>query len=126
MAVVYYLEHPDTGRPGMKWYGAWGKNPALTAILLGPRMYAIVGDYTARVIANYIVRQNPHTISGDLIESVEGSVGIGGFMGDRWVGQVTVGVVYAGATEYGRKKYAQYRGNENLRAALHAVLKYEP
>lgn len=114
-------------------------NRVLAQILVGPRMYGIVAEYTARVLANYVTRQaaQPYKdtkrrkykgghLPGQLLESVEMQVDVGGYKRDRWVGQITVGVQYAGATEYGRKKYAEYPGNKNLRDALTGVLPHNP
>jgi len=114
-------------------------NRVLAEILKGPRLYGIVAEYTAKVLANYVARQGGqpykdlkrqryqggHT-PGQLLESVEAQIDIGGFKRDRWVGQISVGVVYGGATEFGRKKYADYKGNRNLRQALHGVLPNNP
>lgn len=114
-------------------------NEVLAEILIGPRMYSIVASYTAKVLSNYITRQGAEPYKdlkrqyragghppGQLLESVEAKIDIGGFKHDRWTGQISVGVVYGGAEEYGRKKYAEYAGNKNLRQALHGVLPHEP
>jgi hypothetical protein len=114
-------------------------NKALAQILLGPGMYAIVAGYTAKVVSNYVTRQSGERYKdpkrqyragghppGATLQSLEASVEIGGFRNDRWTGQISVGVVYAGAGEYGRKKYAPYAGTANLRQALHGVLPNSP
>lgn len=111
-------------------------NAALAEILIGAKMYAIVAEYTAKVLGNYVTRQSSSVKSTrhrkyrpagqSTLESLEMTVDIGGFKKDRWTGQITVGVEYALASEYGRKKYAPYAGNKNLREALYGVLPHRP
>lgn len=116
-------------------------NPALANILLGPRMQAIVAKNLAKVLSVFLTIQSaePHKDPkryarggqgfprdpGQLTEQTTASVDVGpampGLPSDRWVGQITVGVVYAGAEFYGRHAYAQYAGNRNLQQALRAV-----
>lgn len=121
----------------VKLYGP--PNPALAAILVGTRLRSIVGSYTLMVAGQYMVRQGAmpyrdrgrqHRAGGhrpgQSVENIEAGVDIGGFKKDRWVGQITIGVEYSGASEYGRKKYARYRGNSNLRESLGAVLPTTP
>lgn len=131
----YYLEDPRNGRPGLWQYGP--PNKAYAAILVGQRMYNIVADYTLQVGVSFVTRQAAETYRdpgrqhragghrpGQIMQSVDVDVDLDG--NDRWVGQVTVGVVYAASEFYGRKKYAQYKGNNNLREALNSVLPHQP
>lgn len=101
-------------------------NVALAEILIGPRMYGIVAEYIAKVLSHYVTVQGAHSKSFALMESVEAKIDIGGYKRDRWVGQISVGVEYALATEYGRHAYAPYAGNKNLRSSLYAVLPHHP
>lgn len=113
-------------------------NPALQNILLGARMQRIVAKNVAKVLSVFLslqaaepyqdpgrqFREGGHP-PGQLMEQTTASVDVGsaapGLPADRWVGQITVGVVYAGAEFYGRKAYHQYAGNRNLQQALRAV-----
>ena len=128
---VYYLED-------VQIYGSAGPNgvnPALAEILMSGRMQAVVAEYTLKVLSNFITRQAAQPYKdwerqnrqgghqpGQLLENTETTVDIGGRKRDRWVGQITLGVVYGAATMAGRTKYAEYPGNRNLQQALHAVL----
>ncbi|QSM01070.1 hypothetical protein SEA_NANOSMITE_25 [Mycobacterium phage Nanosmite] len=106
-------------------------NPALTEILVGALVQTLVADYTAKVVANYMTRvsgrsdpEDPESLAG----SVRAEVFIGGFKTDRWVGEITVGVEYALADEFGRHSPAEgqhnstYEGSGDLRGALYAEL----
>ena len=113
-------------------------NEALAKILLSPRMQSIVAQRLAKVLSVFLTlqaaepyqdpgrqyRQGGHP-PGQLMEQTTASVDIGparpGLVSDRWIGQITVGVVYAGAEFYGRHAYAEYAGNRNLQQALRAV-----
>lgn len=109
-------------------------NPALTQVLVGPRLQAIVADYTAKVAASYGQRiaERPRKQRSDnrgpgLASSISAVVMPNeGYKKDRWVGQVTVGAQYAAADEFGRKKYNQYDGSGDLAAALYTTLPYRP
>ena len=108
-------------------------NPALTQILLGPRLEACVADYTAKVASAYGQRlqarpRKDKRERGDRMASSINAVIIPneGYKKDRWVGQVTVGAQYALADELGRKKYAQYDGSGDLAAALYTTLPFRP
>lgn len=113
-------------------------NPALANILLSTKMQAIVAKNVAKVLTVFLnlqaaeVYQDPKRQyragghpPGQLMAQTTASVDIGspapGAPADRWTGQITVGVEYAGAEFYGRHAYAQYRGNRNLQQALRAV-----
>lgn len=115
-------------------------NPALANILLSGRMQAIVAKGTVKVLSAFLVRQstsqNPYKDpgraarsgghpEGQLMEQTKAEVIVGparpGLPDDRWVGQITIGVVYAGASTYGRHAYAQYAGTRNLQQALYSV-----
>ena len=106
-------------------------NPALTQILVGDRLGAVVGDYTLRVAINYIQRlaDRPHIGDdhvGRLASTVNTDMFIGGFKNDRHVGEVTVGggdAPYGAADQYGRNAYAQYEGLHDLTDALYAELR---
>jgi hypothetical protein len=113
-------------------------NPALAKILRSAQMQQIVADRVRKVLSVFLAmqaaepyqdpgrqfRQGGHP-PGQLMDQTSASVDIGsaapGLTPDRWVGQITVGVVYAGAEFYGRHSYAQYAGNRNLQQALRAV-----
>lgn len=102
-------------------------NPALSAVLVGDRLLAIVTDHTSRVAINYIQRlgDRPHIGDdhiGQMASTVSTEVFIGGYKNDRHVGQVMVGSVYAAADEFGRDAYAQYDGHHDLSGALYAEL----
>jgi hypothetical protein len=113
-------------------------NPALANILLGSRMQAIVATNLAKVLTVFLSLQASEVYRdpkrqfrsgghppGQLMAQTSASVDIGaafpGKTADRWTGQITVGVEYAGAEFYGRHSYAQYAGNRNLQQALRAV-----
>ena len=113
-------------------------NPALANILLGSRMQAIVATNLAKVLSVFLALQAAEPYKdpgrqyragghppGQLMAQTTASVDIGsaapGMPHDRWTGQITVGVEYAGAEFYGRHAYAEYAGNRNLQQALRAV-----
>jgi hypothetical protein len=113
-------------------------NPALANILLSTRMQAIVATNLAKVLSVFLALQAAEPYKdpgrqhragghppGQLMAETSASVDIGpvrpGMAPDRWTGQITVGVVYAGAEFYGRHSYAEYAGNRNLQQALRAV-----
>lgn len=113
-------------------------NPALANILLGAPMQAIVAKNLAKVLTVFLnlqaseIYRDPNRQyragghpPGQLMAQTTASVDIGaafpGKAADRWTGQITVGVEYAGAEFYGRHAYAQYAGNRNLQQALRAV-----
>lgn len=113
-------------------------NPALQNILLSGKMQTIVAKHVARVLSVFLTMQAAEPYQdpkrqfragghppGQLMQQTTASVDIGsaapGLPADRWTGQITVGVVYAGAEFYGRNAYAEYAGNRNLQAALRAV-----
>lgn len=103
-------------------------NPAQAEILIGPRMQAIVAEYTFKVMESYLNRIAPRSDSGAMLGSTYASVQIGGYKNDRWVGEITVGVEYAMADEFGRdtpqggQNSSTYEGSGDLRAALYGVL----
>lgn len=113
-------------------------NPALANILLGSRMQSIIAQGIAKILTVFLnlqaaeVYQDPKRQyragghpPGQLMAQTTASVDVGsaapGKPADRWTGQITVGVEYAGAEFYGRHAYAEYAGNRNLQQALHAV-----
>jgi hypothetical protein len=115
-------------------------NPALANILLSGRMQAIVATGLGKVLSVFLIKQqqsqNPYKDPGrsgrqgghppgQLIEQTRAEVNVGearpGLPADRWVGQITIGVVYAGASTYGRHAYAEYAGTRNLQQALYSV-----
>jgi hypothetical protein len=119
----------------IKFFGTRKTNPALAQILMSGRTQAVVADYTLRVLSHFVTRQGAQEYKdwgrqfragghrpGQLLEQTSTTVDVGGADNDRWVGQITIGVVYGAATMSGRKAYAQYPGNKNLQEALHAVL----
>jgi hypothetical protein len=59
---------------------------------------------------------------GTMIASTEIDVYIGGYDKKRWVGEVTVKVPYAMASERGRHAYKPYEGSNALENALYTVL----
>lgn len=98
-------------------------NPALTEILIGMPLQGIVGDWTAKVLATYVGRLGDRPHKGDphpglMAEATRPEVFIGGYKHDRWIGQITVGVEYASADEFGRDAYNPYAGHHDLRDAL--------
>lgn len=115
-------------------------NPALANILLSGRMQSIIATGIAKVLSAFLVkqaqsqtpykdpfrsgRQGGHP-PGQLMEQTSAEVNVGaaapGLPADRWVGQITIGVVYAGASTYGRHAYAEYAGTYNLQQALYSV-----
>jgi hypothetical protein len=109
-------------------------NPALAECLMGPRLQAIVADYTARVAATYgqslsaRPRKQEYDKRGPSLASSISAVVVpnGGYKNDRWVGQVTIGAQYAAADEFGRKKYSQYDGSGALAQALYSTLPFRP
>lgn len=113
-------------------------NKALANILLSPGMQGIVADRLARVLSVFLSLQAAQPYKdltrqyrsgghppGQLMQETTASVDIGsaapGLAADRWTGQITVGVGYAGAEFYGRHSYNPYPGNRNLQQALRAV-----
>ena len=86
-------------------------NPALTEILIGSRLQFIVAEWTAKVMASYVARIAPRSKSGEMLGSVDANVFIGGYKNDRWVGEITVGVEYAMADEFGRSDYELEHGD---------------
>ncbi|AER26074.1 hypothetical protein SSEA_SKINNY_22 [Mycobacterium phage Skinny] len=106
-------------------------NPALSEILLSTDVEMLVASYTERVATNYIARVSGRSDPSDptsLAGAVRASVFIGGYKNDRHVGEITVGVEYAMADEFGRHSPADgqnnstYEGSGDLRAALYAEL----
>lgn len=115
-------------------------NPALANILLGTRMQNIVAQNVAKVLLQFLTlqaaSQTPYSDPGrqhragghqpgQLMAETGAEVFVGpaapGMPTDRWIGQITIGVPYAGASTYGRKAYAQYVGTRNLQQALRSV-----
>jgi hypothetical protein len=115
-------------------------NPALANILLGAQMQAIVAKGIAKVLASFLVKQaqsqTPYKDPGrqrragghppgQLMHETSAEVMVGaaapGLPSDRWIGQITIGVVYAQASTYGRDAYAQYAGTYNLQQAMYSV-----
>lgn len=115
-------------------------NPAFANILLSGQMQAIVAKNLAKVLSAFLIKQaqsqSPYKDPlrsgregghppGQLMEQTSASVDVGparpGMPSDRWTGQITIGVIYAGASTYGRKAYAQYAGTYNLQQALYSV-----
>lgn len=126
------------GFEDIKFYGP--PNPALANILLSGSMQAIVATNLAKVLSSFLIKQQQSQTPykdpgragragghppGQLIQETQAEVFVGparpGMASDRWVGQITIGVVYAGASTYGRKAYAQYSGTYNLQQALNGV-----
>lgn len=106
-------------------------NPALTEILLGERLGAVVGEYTAKVVSVFTSSMAGRPRIGDkhpglMIENTTASVHIGGNKNDRVIGEILVDVPYAAADEFGRHAYNPYAGHHDLRNALHSVLPYTP
>lgn len=117
-------------------------NKALSEIAVGPRLTAIVTDYTNRVLVSYVglVNSQPHKDPkralragghppGTMLANTSAHVGIGGAKKDRVVGEVRSKVDYSGATEKGRsnptegQRGSTYRGTHNLRNALYMNLR---
>lgn len=127
--VSFREDRPDRLYPNL--YGGVAyfykePNPRWTEILVGPRVKNIVAEWTAKVAASYVERVTPRSKSGELVNSVDTAVFIGGFKGDRWVGEITVGVEYAMADEFGRDGsdgQGAYDGSGDLRGALYAHLR---
>ena len=124
MARVYYLEQ-------VKIYPY--PNPALTQVLVGPRLEDCVADYTAQVAQVYAQRlqarprKDKRRRGDSMLSSMSAEVlPNNGYKNDRWVGEVRVGTQYALADELGRKKYAQYDGSGDLRESLHSILPFRP
>jgi hypothetical protein len=124
------------GFEDIKLYGP--PNPALANILLSAKMQSIVAKNVAKVLTIFLNLQAAEPYQdpgrqfragghppGQLMAQTSASVDVGsvfpGMPADRWVGQITVGVAYAGAEFYGRHAYAEYAGNRNLQQALRAV-----
>lgn len=111
-------------------------NKVLAQILVSPRMHSIVAGYVMRVGIHFVTkesgkpyrdrgrqyRRGGHT-PGQQIRNMNAAVVMGN---DRWVGQITLTEDYSAADQYGRKKYARYRGDQSLRESLHAVLPHRP
>lgn len=121
MARVHYLEVDIYPYP----------NPALTAVLVGPKLEACVTEYTSKVVGVYAQKMANRPRKGDRhpgksLQSMSAEVSIGGYKHDRWVGEISVGTEYALADEYGRKAYNPYRGHGDLRESLHSVLPARP
>ena len=117
---------------GGRYYFYLEPNPALTEILMGPRLQAITAEWTAKVVTGYLTRlEGRGAGGGPLAGSVRAEVFIGGYKTDRWVGQIVVGgggVTYAAADEFGRSNPVEgqnnstYEGSHDLREALYAEL----
>lgn len=114
-------------------------NKAIAGILMGDKLAEIVGDYTVKVAETYKSmlgsRTRPDTRpskqgKGHLIDTVTAYINPNdGLRKDRWVGVVSVGspeLPYGGADEYGRNKYAQYEGRDQLNDALRMHLPHKP
>ncbi|MBB5167207.1 hypothetical protein [Mycobacterium sp. AZCC_0083] len=108
-------------------------NPAFTEILVGPRLFNITAEWTGKVYESYMTRLISRKHADDehpgLMESsTRAEVFIGGYEGDRWIGQITVAVPYAVADEFGRHSPAPgqnnsiYEGSGDLRGALYEHL----
>lgn len=108
-------------------------NPALTEALAGDRLLGIVSDYTGRVWDSYMTklasrRHASDEHPGQMASLTRAEVFIGGYKDDRWIGQITVGVEYAMADEFGRHEPAEgqnhstYEGSGDLRGALYEHL----
>lgn len=109
----------------IKLYGP--PNRVLAEILIGPLMYNIVADYTAKVVSNVVTQYGKSGGSGTSVETMEATVDIGNsFKRDRWAGQITITTEYAQATQYGRHQYAPYAGKQYLTKALYGVLPHRP
>jgi hypothetical protein len=106
-------------------------NPALTEVLVGDRMEAIVADYTAKVAAVFVSSIAGRSRRGDkhpglMAEGTYANTHVGGFKNDRIVGEVGSTVDYMGADEFGRKSHNPYEGHHDLTHALYSVLPYAP
>ncbi|ABE67638.1 hypothetical protein Wildcat_33 [Mycobacterium phage Wildcat] len=118
----------------LKLYGP--PNKVLAQILVGNQMYNLVAEYVLKVAIHFTTkearspyrdrtrqyRRGGHT-PGQQVRNMDYDVAMGN---DRWIGQITLREDYSGADQYGRKKYARYRGSQSLRESLHAVLPHQP
>lgn len=107
------------------------KNAAFSEILLGDKLLGITSEWTATVLASYIAKVSPRSDPSNatsMAGATRAEVFIGGYEGDRWIGQIVVGVEYAMADEFGRHAPAEgqndstYEGSGALRAALYENL----
>lgn len=102
-------------------------NPALSEILVGEGMRAVLTDYTEKVRSNYVARLANRPRRGDkhpglMAENTHASVHVGGYKGDRLIGEITVATEYAATDEFGRHSNNPYGGSGDLRGALYSVL----
>lgn len=108
-------------------------NPALSEMFVGDRLLGIVSEYTGKVYENYMTRLASRKHADDdhpgaMEQATRAEVFVGGYKGDRWIGQITVAIEYAQADEYGRHSPAEgqnestYAGSHDLRGALYAEL----
>lgn len=106
-------------------------NPALTQILKGDQLAAVVTDYTQKVASVFVssIQGRPHIGDkhpGLMTGSTYANVHIGGFKNDRVVGEVGSTVDYMAADEFGRHANNPYEGHHDLSNALYSVLPYKP
>lgn len=106
-------------------------NPALTEVLVGDKLGAIVADYTQKVAAVFVssIQGRPHIGDrhpGLMTENTYANVHIGGFKNDRIVGEVGSTVPYMAADEFGRHSSNPYEAHNSLSNALYSVLPYKP
>jgi len=108
-------------------------NPALTEILVSNSVRDLVDEWGYKVEATYVAALQARKHVGDkhpgqMEGAIEGRSFIGGYEGDRWVGELIVHVDYALADEYGRKtpapgqKGSTTEAHHSLRDALYANL----
>lgn len=122
----HYLEPTQTWEGGEHFFYR-PPNAALTKVLTGSRMNGIVSDAGAKVVAIFAgdIASRPHRAKvpqSETLENTRAEVKIGGYKNDRWVCDITVGVDYAAADHFGRKRFNPYQGSYALTTALYSVL----
>lgn len=119
---------PAVAIGGGRYYLYDYPNPALTEALIGPRLGEIVADWQLKVLATYVGRLADRPHIGDKHPGAMAAAAtalpprIGGYRGDRWIGEIVVEIEYASADEFGRDAYAPYEGHHDLREALYLNL----
>lgn len=101
-----------------KWYGPYGKNPALREVATGGPMHAHMHSLGVKVAETWAATVRKDTT--DLSQQAEVYTEVGGAYHDRAVAVVLVASEYAGANEFGRHEYNPYAGDHALRNALYA------
>ena len=97
-------------------------NPAVTGLLLGPKMAMVMQAFALRAATNYI-SQNPINTSdpgratragghpvGSQLQTLTVTTPIGGLKNDRRVGELSIMTPYAPASNYGRHSPTEGQG----------------